>query len=116
MSLAVPADFDGHILAPLFGQFAEAVTYTHAGGATLAIRGIFDEAYRELIPQGGVLAYTTERPVCGIRLVEFGDAPPQQGDVLTVNRTGNVYEVQEVRLDGHGAAKLMLNWIGAGVL
>jgi hypothetical protein len=116
MSLAVPHDFDGHILAPLFDQFAEGVTYAHAGGETLAINGIFDEAYRELIPQGGVLAYTTERPVCGVRLVEFGDSPPQQGDALTVNRTGNVYEVQEVRLDGHGAAKLMLNWIDAAAL
>lgn len=116
MSLAVPDDFDGHILAPLFGQFAEPVRYTHAGGDTLSINGIFDEAYRELIPQGGVLAYTTERPVCGVRLVEFGDSPPQQGDALTVNRTGNVYEVQEVRLDGHGAAKLMLNWIDTGAL
>ncbi|WP_277187675.1 hypothetical protein [Caballeronia sp. BR00000012568055] len=116
MSLAVPDDFDGHILAPLFAQFAEGVTYTIAAGEMLAINGIFDEAYRELIPQGGVLAYTTERPVCGVRLVEFGNTPPQQGDALTVNRTGNMYEVQEVRFDGHGAAKLMLNWIGAGVL
>ncbi|WP_434107634.1 head-tail joining protein [Paraburkholderia caffeinilytica] len=116
MPLAVPDDFDGHILAPLFDQFAESVTYTHAGGGSLAISGIFDEAYRELIPQGGVLAYTTERPVCGVRLAEFGDSLPQQGDALTVDRTGNVYEVQEVRLDGHGAAKLMLNWIDATAL
>ncbi|WP_434115866.1 head-tail joining protein [Paraburkholderia caffeinilytica] len=116
MPLAVPDDFDGQLLAPLFDQFAEGVTYTHAGGDTLAISGILDEAYRELIPQGGVLAYTTERPVCGVRLVEFGDSPPHQGDALTVDRTGNVYEVQEVRLDGHGAAKLMLNWIDAAAL
>lgn len=116
MSLAVPDDFEGHILAPLFEQFAESITYTHAGGETLAISGIFDEAYRELIPQGGVLAYTTERPVCGVRLAEFGNAPPQQADTVTVNRTGSVYEVQEVRLDGHGAAKLMLNWIASGTL
>ncbi|WP_233872494.1 head-tail joining protein [Paraburkholderia adhaesiva] len=113
MSLAVPDDFDGQILAPLFAQFSEPVTYSPADGDTLAVNGIFDEAYRELVPQGGVLAYTTERPVCGVRLVEFGDTPPHQGDVLTVNRTGNVYEVQEVRLDGHGAAKLMLNWVEA---
>lgn len=116
MSLAFPDDFDGHILAPLFDQFAEAVTYTHADGAALAIHGIFDEAYRELVPQGGVLAYTTERPVCGVRLVQFADTPPKQGDTLTVDRTGNVYEVQEVRQDGHGWAKLLLNWIDAGLL
>ncbi len=116
MSLAVPDDFDGYILAPLFGQFAESVTYGFSDGSTLAVDGIFDEAYRELIPQGGVLAYTTERPVCSVRLAQFANAPPQQGDMLTVNRTGNVYAVHEVRLDGHGAAKLMLNWIDAGTL
>jgi len=115
MPLAVPDDFDGQILETLFAHFAEGIAYTRCGvGEALAIGGIFDEAYRELIPQGGVLAYTTERPVCGVRLVQFGDTPPRQGDMLTVHRTGNVYAVQEVRLDGHGAAKLMLNWIGTG--
>ena len=35
--------------------------------------------------------------------------PPLQDDVLTILRTGRTYWVNEVRDDGHGSARLLLN-------
>lgn len=102
-------DWDAHVLAPLEGVFGEAVTYTPAVGLPFQISGVFDEAYREVELAGG-LGMTSEMPVLGVRLSQFSVAP-KQGDQLTIQRTAATYAVKEVRQDGHGAAKLMLNYL-----
>ena len=40
-------------------------------------------------------------------------APPVQNDTLSIGSVGATYVVREVRLDGHGYAKLMLNFVSS---
>ena len=103
-------DWDQAVLAPLAGVFGEQVTYAPATGLPFTVTGVFDEAYREVDLASGT-AFTTEMPVLGVRLAEFPQ-PPVQGDRYTVGRLALVYVVREVRLDSHGAAKLMSNLVG----
>jgi len=103
-------DWNKAVLGPVMGVFGEAVTYSPSAGTPFAISGIFDEAYREVEVVDGDIPVTTEIPVLGVRIADF-PAPPLQGDLLTITRTGATYAVREARLDGHGGAKLMLNYI-----
>ncbi len=69
------------------------------------ITGIFDRAFTRVMMVGDQ-PITTIMPVLGVRLAAF-PVPPGQGDQLTIG--SEAYIVREVELDGHGAAKLMLN-------
>ncbi|HQT79769.1 MAG TPA: hypothetical protein PLD10_22220 [Rhodopila sp.] len=101
-------DWDGLVIGPCVANvFGEAVTYTYANGAPVNMTGVFDEQYLGLEPADGQTV-TTAMPVLGVQMSQF-PAPPQQGDTVLILRTGNRYIVREVRPDGHGAAKLMLN-------
>lgn len=111
-------DVDALILQPCvttFGEVAQGFAlplYTPVGGEPpFAIDGIFDRAYREIDPLT-LLPITSAMPVISVRVSQFPvGIEPQQGDLLTI-RDG-FYVVREVRADGHGAAKLMLNTIDA---
>lgn len=100
-------DWDALVLGPCLAQFAEAVTYTYANGFPIQIAGVFDEQYTavDMLDGQGV---TSAMPVLGVQLSQFV-TPPQQGDALTIVRTSETFLVKEVRPDGHGWAKLMLN-------
>lgn len=100
-------DWDALVLGPVHGVFAEPVVYLPQGGSAVTTEGIFDEAYREVDLAGG-MAVTTETPVLGIRLSAFPRVPLQDDQVQVV-RTGVTYTIRETQLDGHGAAKLLLN-------
>lgn len=97
--------WDALVLGPLQSTFGEPVTFLPASGGSFAVNGIFDEAYREVDLAGGV-AVTTEHPVLGIRTSAF-QVLPKQGDQFTIR--GANYTVREVQVDGHGAAKVLLN-------
>jgi hypothetical protein len=100
-------DWDSLVLGPLQGVFGQPVTHLPAVGDPQAGSGIFDEAYREVDLAGG-MAVTTESPVLGIRTSEF-PVLPKQGDQLIVQSVGKTFVIREVQVDGHGAAKLLLN-------
>lgn len=100
-------DWDSAVLGPVMGVFGEAVRFMPATTRPTSITGVFDEAYVEVDPTGG-MGVISARPVLGVRLSQFV-TPPLQGDRLTIVRTGETFIVNEVRPDGHGAAKLMLN-------
>ena len=100
-------NWDTLVLKPLQGVFGEPVTFLPAVGLPLAVFGIFDEAYREVDLAGG-MAVTTEHPVLGIRTSDF-PVLPLQGDRVIVLSKGITYVIREVQVDGHGAAKLLLN-------
>jgi hypothetical protein len=87
--------------------FGEASTYTPAGGTAFAITGVFDEQYTDVMVADGQ-PITSTMPVLGVQLSQFTN-PPQQGDTLIITRTAETFVVKEVRPDGHGWAKLMLN-------
>lgn len=102
-------DWDALVLSPLQAVFGEPVTFISASGSPFTGMGVFDEAYREVDLAGG-MAVTTETPVLGIRLSAFQSpfqAVPLQGDKLFIR--GRNYVIREVQVDGHGAAKLLLN-------
>jgi hypothetical protein len=100
-------DWDTLVLGPAMAQFGEAVTYAFAGAAPVAISGVYDEQYTavDVVDGQGV---TSSMPVLGVQLSQL-PALPQQGDQLTIVRTAQRFSVREVRPDGHGWAKLLLN-------
>lgn len=109
-------DWDRLVIGRTVEIFGDRVRYSTPGCA-FDVTGVFDEAYIGLNPIGGGLvvgdpgAITTEMPVLGVQLSQFR-VPPAQGDVLQIRtglHAGEAYEVKEVRLDGHGGAKLLLN-------
>ncbi|WP_428492159.1 head-tail joining protein [Rhodopila sp.] len=113
-------DFDALVIGPCIAVFGEAVMYY--GEAIFPITGVFDEAYLELTPlgvggmsDGNFGAVSTEKPVLGVQLSQFPvQHQPEQDDTLVVVRTNATYRVKEVRVDGHGGAKLLLN-LQAGI-
>ncbi len=100
-------DWDALVLGPAVGIFGEPVTYTYAAGAPISITGVYDEQYVGVDVADGQQV-TSSMPVLGVRLSQF-PLMPQQGDTLFIQRTAETFVVKEVRPDGHGAAKLMLN-------
>jgi len=118
-------DWDNLVIGPTIACFGDPVQYEACGG-WFPITGVFDEAYLELTPLGkgedGTEAFslgspgaiTTARPVLGVQLSQFV-LPPEQNDTLTImggKFIGGRYVVKEVRPDGHGGAKLLLNEYG----
>jgi len=103
----VPIDWDANVLQPLEQVYAEAVNYTTAAGVAVpGIVGVFDAAYKD-VDLSDPLGTTTIVPVLGVRLALFSQTPAQD-DTVQVPSVNTTYVVREVRIDGHGWAKLML--------
>jgi hypothetical protein len=105
-------DWDSLVLGPCMDVFGEPATYLPAAGGSFTIAGVFDEAYRDLQLVDTETGITTEVPVMGVRLSQFPN-PPLQLDRITIPSVNATYRVREVRLDGHGFAKLMLNFLSS---
>jgi hypothetical protein len=108
----MPIDWDNAVIAPVMDVFGEPVTYQPRSGAPFEVSGVFNEAYRELAALGDAIPMSGAQPMLSVRLAEFMEIEPRQGDQLTVQRTGETYWVREVRADGHGGACLLLNGEG----
>jgi hypothetical protein len=100
-------DWDKSVLSPVHGVFDEPVVFIPNIGVQYAGGGIFDEAYREVDLAGG-MAVTTESPVLGIRTSQC-PVPLLQDDKVLIIGKNITYNIREVRFDGHGSAKLLLN-------
>ena len=102
-------DWDAMVLQPLHGQFAEPVVYQPAAGpAVPGLTGVFDDAYQSKVQlEDGSVGWNTASPTLGIRLQEWG-APPQQGEQITIVRTGQLFVVVDARPDGHGEIRLIM--------
>ncbi len=105
-------DWDQEVLAPMMGAdvFGESTqpTYTPAGGAPFAIDGVFDNAYLGVVTLAdGSPDMQTVNPVLGVRISQF-PAPPVAGDKVYIASVAQTYIVNEVKVDGHGWAKLEL--------
>lgn len=101
---------DGKILGPLMAQFGTAITYMPAVGGSFQITGAYDKAFFGVDPVTGSTVVTNQ-PTVGIQVSQFTlvGIEPQQYDTLTINKTGEQWQVREVHLDGHGGGRLMLN-------
>lgn len=103
-------DWDANVIAPCTDVFGEPVTYMPANGEPFPIEGVFDEAYHEVVMLDNGPAITTESPVLGVRAAQFPSGQsPHKGDQLMIPSVNTIYTVKDVRPDGHGHIKLMLN-------
>ena len=107
-----PFDFSGTVLKANMDTFAQTVTHTPQEGIAYVTRGVFDEAYTELVVIDGE-AVTVKMPVLGIKIDEW-PIYPSQGDMVTVSGSlvfagTKLFVIREVRPDSHGGVKLMLN-------
>ena len=102
------------------GVFGEPAVHAPKDRLEQAITGVFDEAYRELLPMGGALgqeprvmvsagAVNARKVVLGVQLSQFL-IPPSQGDGIRMGpaRGDRLFVIVDVQPDGHGAAKLIL--------
>lgn len=118
-------DWDALVIGPAVAVFGELVLYQPkaprwpggplvSSGLQLPVIGVFDAEYLELSPLaiGEMIGMPSNigstRPVLGVQMSQF-PVPPAQGDLLLVAATGQAFVVAEVRADGHGHAKLLLN-------
>lgn len=110
-------DWDKHVLGPceaVFGEDLDSITYSPAGGQAFDTTGIFIESYREVNGIADAVPMNSELSVLDMRLARFPAGRfPAQGDQVTVHRVASTYVVRDVRPDGHGSAKLLLNFVSA---
>ena len=103
-------DWDGNVIGPLMDVFGESVTYTPDSGTPLPLTGVFDEAYQDITLLGDGTGMTTVSPVLGVRLADFPSGViPRKADTVAIPSVNTIYTIKDVRPDGHGWAKLMLN-------
>lgn len=91
------------------GVFAEPVEFRPVVGTPINTSGVFDRAYtRDVALEDGSIGVTTESPTLGVRLSDFPN-PPKQNDRVFIPSAGVTFIVREVRVDGHGGARFLLN-------
>ena len=106
-------DWDAVVIGPLQGIFGEPATFIPVAGLPFAITGVFDKAFhKESLFEDGSVGVTTESPVLGVQLSQF-PSNPLQNDRVTVASVNTTFAVREVRIDGHGGAKLILNKVSS---
>jgi hypothetical protein len=106
----MPVNWDAEVLDPTVGTFGEAATYIPAVGAAFPLIGVFDEAYRDIASLDPLEANAV-MPVLGVRLSQM-PVMPLQNDQVRITSVNRLYYVIDVRVDGHGWAKLMLDDTG----
>lgn len=109
-------DWDAELLGPVMAEFGEGVpgdpsswpTYTPRGLAPFALAGaVFDAEYEVVTITADGTPASSRRPVLGVRLALFPQAPAQN-DQVAIASSGKTYVVADVHPDGHGHAKLIL--------
>ena len=108
-------NWDALVIGPsqaIFGE-KEKISYFPQAGSELQITGIFDRGYhKENFFGDGSVGVTTVSPSLGIQLSQFSSVPVQN-DRLFIVSTNTMYTVREVRIDGHGGARLLLNKVSS---
>jgi hypothetical protein len=113
-------DWDSLVIGPCHAVFGDPVDYTPSTGAPFSFFGVFDAEYIDQNVIGGMIDQiglpgniTGARPVLGVQLSAFpAGVVPRQGDTFIITggqHIGEQYKVMEVRPDGRGEAKLLLN-------
>lgn len=109
----MPISFEDLVLGPCMATFGEvnqgwpAPFYIPKSAAPYTMYGgIFDPSYKEMKIGKDGIPVTVLMPVLGCREGDF-TGKPEQGD--RVKLRCRTYDIREVRIDGHGGIKLMLN-------
>lgn len=89
----------------VFGEGAEQIIYSHAGGLSYALDGIYEATTEEVDLDTGA-AVLSNQPRVSFALADL-QAVPRQGD--TVQIRGKVYRALEPEFDGQGTVMLRLH-------
>lgn len=89
----------------VFGEGAEQVTYSHAGGPTYQLDGIF-EATTEAVDLDTGATITSHAPRVSFALADM-QVLPNSGDSCVIR--GKEYRVVDPMFDGHGTVTLRLH-------
>ena len=103
-------DWDQHVLGPQMEVFGKPIIFKPVVGAPKEIKGLFNESHEEvgLIDD---IPTSTLTPALGVNTSDFlPDQQPKQGDLVTINETGDTYIIRDVQPDGHGRILLLLNY------
>lgn len=105
-------DWDELVIAPCLSVFGEGVVFKPRIGSpyALASGGVFDQAYREVLPDSAVPGVNSTHPTVGVRDSDFVTAPLQRDRILRV-KTGQTFEIYDMQPDSHGATRLLLNLV-----
>lgn len=103
-------DFDALVLGPCLATFAIDVRVEPAasqpGMRSYAARGVYDERPVDVdVGEGQIFSSAAKR--LGVRYSEFSVAP-QQGDFVTIVKTGMRFRVEDLDDDGQGGTVLTL--------
>lgn len=103
-------DWDALVVKPcveVFGE-KEPALFQAVSGASKPVSVIFDNAYKDLKMADDGEYHITIFPAAGASISDF-PTYPVQGDNLTIQKTGQIYAIREVRDDSHGGVHLILN-------
>lgn len=90
----------------VFGEGAEQVTYTHAGGpGPYLLDGIFEATTEQVDPDTGAIVLS-HQPTISFRMSQL-QAVPNSGDTIIIR--GKTYRVMEPNFDGQGTVTLRLH-------
>lgn len=99
-------DFDTPLIAAITA-FGEPCSWQQQYGTPVAVNAVFDEPFQDLsFDSGNPVLVMEQKPAATIRLADLA-VTPQQGDQFIAR--GTLYVIREVRPDGQGAARLILN-------
>lgn len=82
-----------------------AVTYESSLGESVAVRGIFDEAYA--LVEAGQVGVSSTAPAAFLLLADLPSNPSEDSPAITI--AGVEYEVREAKPDGLGGVLLILH-------
>jgi hypothetical protein len=99
------ADINSDLSSVFFNteEFAVSAVYNPAGGTSYAIKGIFDEAYEGVNPNGAEVMSTQPKIQTAVSFVRGVSGP---GDTITIE--GTTYKIREYQPDGVGLVDLLL--------
>ena len=102
--------WDRLVVGPQMEIFGEPVTYMPASGGEFQIVAVFTDAYlRVEMFDDRSTGVTEVSAILGVQLSQFA-SPPVQNDKVYVPSVNATYVIREApRIDGRGAAKLMLS-------
>ncbi len=101
-------DWEGKLLSPLMKLVGVPIVFTPALGVAVNLNGIFNEAHEEVTLLDDVPASTVS-PAVGVNRSDLNQ-DPLQGDMVTIESTGETYVIRDVQPDGHGHILLLLNF------
>lgn len=100
---------DGVMAAVVSSPLGEAAEYRPTSGSSYDFRGVFSDVAQSVeVGDGGTTEIVSARPKLGVRLSDFSDGHPKQGDSVYIMRLDQEYRIEKIVRDGGAGADLIL--------